>query len=186
MHCSKSARTFKRSYSIDQPPNCSSVSLQLSSQQRNGISCIPNFAVPSNHVVSQNRPAIETQPNGELIAFSTINFNQGEAQIGAMSRTELEIFAQMKTFETNMYKNRFKELEKHCSLLQNDSNVKKHFETKCINLQSSLDELTNLYEQQDKMHDGLKRACSQFIRDLQRGPLNGGGAAWDHPFNGVR
>lgn len=138
---------------------------------------------PSNHVISQNRGGIEAHTNSEVIAFSTINFNQGEAQIGAMSRTELEIFAQMKMVETNMYKSRFKELEKHCSLMQNDSNAKKHLETKCNHLQSSLDELKNLYEQKDKMHDGLQRTCSQFIQDLQRGPLDG--AAWDYSLNGA-
>lgn len=160
MHCSKHARTSKRSFSIDQPTNHTSV---IGPQMR---LCVSDFVAPSNHAVSQNRLAIEAPPHSKAnVVFAP---NHGANDFGKMSRAELEVFAQTKTIESDSFKYHFKLFENKCNVLQTNLDEMKKLRNECNVLQTSLGEMKALYSQANKRHVELKRYCQRFILDAQR------------------
>lgn len=131
MQGSKKACSFNQVFSNDQPPkNHSNINLQ--DLRQNDIFCFQNIATSSNHVVSQNHPTIEIPSNSELNVFSPNTLNLNGIQFGEMSRTELELFAQMKMIESNSYKYHFKEMELQCNVLTTALNEMKKMEINAL------------------------------------------------------
>lgn len=140
----KNVRTFKRSFSIEQPLNHTSIGMELQScvehfsldQRQSAIFRVP-FDVSSNHTISND-------------VFPLNIFNQIENQMRRMSRTELEIFTHSKIIESNKYKHHSQEIEKKCNVLQ-----------------SSFDEMKQLYAETYKKHADLKQHCDRFFLNVQ-------------------
>lgn len=176
MHCSRNARTSKRSVSIDQPPNRVSIGHQSRSPV---VHFSPNparnifFCAPVNHEISQYRPAIEAPSHGEVATCSTSLCDNFEDQFCAMSRSKLELVMNLKTAELEIYKNNFEKYEKLCGVLQRRLDAVKNLETEHNILKSKWDEMQHANAQKDREYADLRRNCDRFISDYQRGSVDG-------------
>lgn len=152
----KQAYSFDhRPYVVDTPP---------SNQRQDENFLVPNSAVLTSHVVSQNRRAMEAPPNTEVNACTPNQIDD----FGGLSRAGLEVYAHTKTFEANSFKVYLKESEMRCKILQTSLNEMRDLANKYNVLQTSFDEMKAKYAHTQRKHADLKRHCNQFISDVQR------------------